>query len=321
MSVWWVARWITPIIVLSGCSGGVDLGAVEAERAKAVQRYDIVQAVAANGDVVVAASHAGAVMVSGDGGKVWQRQILGPVSIIDLAVCPDGRFVGIDVKHKVWHAGKDGKDWKGVALEQPRAPLAVTCDGAGRWWVVGSGARIAVSTDQGANWAVTDLQEDVQFTTVQFVDDSHGFVLGEFGSVVATEDGGASWKRLEPIAGEFYPYAAVFLDRKQGFVSGIAGQVLNTRDGGRSWTRVENSSGAALYRLFRHDGSIWGVGSGGTVARYDGYAWQSVPYPDSVPVFLGAGASLGDRQGALLVGGPGGLIRPIATGQTNGGRS
>jgi photosystem II stability/assembly factor-like uncharacterized protein len=169
---------------------------------------------------------------------------------------------------------------------------------------VGSGAKIAVSADRGGSWSVTDLQEDAQFTVVQFVDDQHGFVLGEFGHVVVTDDGGKSWRKHARMPGEFYPYAGLFLDRKEGFASGIAGQVLRTVDGGASWTRMDNPSGAALYRLFMHDGRPHGVGSGGVIARLDQGQWRSVTYPDAVPAFLGSAASL---AGGIVIGGPGGL--------------
>jgi photosystem II stability/assembly factor-like uncharacterized protein len=299
----------------------VDLGAVEAERSRSLHRYDVVQALASNGEVVVGASQAGAVVVSGDQGRTWVRRSLGPVSIIGLTTCADGGFVGIDFNHKVWSADARGEAWRSVDLEKPRTALAVSCDGAGRWWVVGSGAKIAVSADRGASWTVSDLQEDAQFTTVQFVDAKHGFVLGEFGHVVATEDGGASWKKLSQIPGDFYPYAALFADVKHGVVSGLAGQMLQTADGGRTWSKMENRSGAALYRLFVHQGRMFGVGAGGVVARREGDVWQEVAYPDAVPVFLGAGASLGEKQAAVVIGGPGGLVRPVATGAGEGGRS
>lgn len=301
---------------LSGiaCTSQVDLSAIDAERVKPLQRYDIVQSLAANGAVVVGSSQAGSVVVSGDQGKSWKRTVLGPVSIIGLATCPDGSFVGIDFNHKVWSADKAGGGWKSVVLEKPRVPLAVTCDGQGRWWVAGSGAKIAGSADQGASWTVHDLQEDAQFTAIQLIDDRHGIVLGEFGHVVGSDDGGQNWKKLAQIPGEFYPYAALFKNPKEGWTSGLAGQMLATVDGGRTWQKQENRSGAPLYRLFFHDGVPHGVGAGGVVAKLDGNAWQSVSYPDAVPVFLGAGASLGEQQAALIVGGPGGLTRVIATG-------
>jgi photosystem II stability/assembly factor-like uncharacterized protein len=252
-------------------------------------------------------------VVSADQGKNWVRTVLGPVSIIGLAVCPDGEFIGIDFNHKVWSADPAGANWKSVVLDKPRVPLAVTCDGQGRWWVTGSGAKIAVSVDRGANWTLTDLKEDAQLTTIQFVDDQHGFVLGEFGHVIGTEDGGTTWKKITQIPGDFYPYAALFRDAKEGWASGIAGHILRTADGGHTWHEMDNRSGAALYRLFWHGGQAYGVGAGGVVARLENSAWQAMPYPDAVPVFLGAGASLGDPQAALIVGGPGGLVRTIAT--------
>ena len=283
---------------------------MEKEKAKAVKRYDVVQALVGNGEVVVGGSQAGAVLVAAEGGGEWRRIALGGASLTGLAVCPDGSFVGIDFNHKVWSGDRQGQAWRSAELDKPRVPLAVTCDGRGRWWVVGSGARIAVSADRGGSWTVTDLREDAQFTSVQFVDDQHGVVLGEFGHVVVSDDGGASWRQLSQIPGEFYPYAALFLDRNEGFASGIAGQILRTVDGGRTWTRMDNTSGAALYRLFLHEGQVHGVGAGGVIARLEQGQWRSVPYPDAVPAFLGSAASV---AGGIVIGGPGGLRRvPLA---------
>lgn len=315
----WVGGLFALLSALAGCGAQTDMKAVESERAKSVKRYDTIQALAGNGEVIVAASQAGAVMVSADQGKTWRRQALAQASIVGLATCPDGSFVGIDIYRKVWSADRTGQVWKSVALEKPRTALAVTCDQAGRWWLVGTGAKIAVSADMGAHWTLTDMQEDAQFTTIQFVDAKVGYVLGEFGHVVATEDGGATWRRVAQIPGEFYPYAALFRDRKVGWASGIAGQMLKTSDGGKTWSKSENRAGVPLYQLFLHGGQAYGVGASGVVARLEQGVWQSLPYPDAAPVFLGAGASLGTQQNALIIGGPGGLVRAIATGKEGQG--
>ena len=301
------------ICTLAACGQKIDLTAVESARLSPLHRYDIVQALVSNGETVVGASQAGAVVVSVDQAKTWQRKELGLASITSMTACPNGEFVGIDFNRKVWFADKKGANWASAKLDQPRTPLAVTCDAKGRWWVVGSRAKIAMSDDHGATWIVTDLQEDVQFTTISFTDENHAVVLGEFGSVVTTEDGGSTWKKLAPIAGEFYPYAALFRDRNEGWASGIAGQMLHTTDGARTWVRMENRANAPLYRLFMHGDQPYGVGGGGIVARLDQGVWQALPYADAAPVFLGAGTSLGEAQAALVVGGPGGLTRIIST--------
>jgi len=313
-------------LFLAACSGAPDMAAVQAEKSRSVKRYDIIQSVAANGEVILAGTQDGAVLSSADQGKTWLRNDLGPVSLLGLTVCPDKTFVGIDFYHKVWTSDAKGNGWKAVPLDKPRTPLTVSCDTRGRWWVAGSGAKIAVSADKGANWTVSDLKEDAQFTTLQMVDDKHGIAMGEFGMVVTTQDSGTTWQKTATIPNEFYPYAALFINASEGWASGIAGQVLHTRDGGKTWNKdvwAKDGNGkdaaAALYQLFLHDGKPTGVGAGGLVARYEGGQWRPVAYPDAVPVFLGGGASLTEAgvkaNGAklLAMGGPGGLVRVVDT--------
>jgi photosystem II stability/assembly factor-like uncharacterized protein len=130
--------------------------------------------------------------------------------------------------------------------------------------------------------------------------------------VLTTSDGGATWQKGESIPNEFYPYAVLFMNHQTGYVSGIAGQILKTGDGGKTWAKVESRANASLYRLFMHEGKPYGVGSGGVVARLEGNAFQAMPYPDAMPVFLGSGISLPGEK-AVVVGGPGGLLRVIGT--------
>ena len=298
-------------VMLSACTQAPDMSGIEKERQRPVQRYDIGQAIASNGKVVVAGTQSGVALVSKDHGKTWSRTALGQASLVDIAVCGDG-FLAIDHYHKVWSADGEGGTWKSVRLEHPKTPLAVACDPQGGWWVSGVQATIAASKDKGTTWQVTDLAEDTQITTIQFTDDKHAVALGEFGLAVYSEDGGATWQKGTKLPGEFYPYAALFLNRNEGWVSGIAGQILHTADGGKTWQKQAGVGKAAVYRLFLHDGVPYGTGAGGTVARYEGGAWRPMPYPDPVPVFLGGGASL-PGQSAILIGGPGGLLRPVGT--------
>lgn len=302
-------------LLLASCSSSPDLSAVKAEQDKSVLRYDIIQSLAENGQVLVAGTQNGAVLVSKDDGKTWSRQPIGsasgPASLIGLAVCPDKSFIGIDFYHKLWSSDAVGAGWKSAAIDKPRVPLAVACDGKGQWWVVGSGAKIAVSADKGSSWTVTDLKEDAQFTTIQMVDESVGIAMGEFGMVVTTRDGGKTWQKSATIPGEFYPYAALFVTANEGWTSGLAGQVLHTKDGGKNWTKDNNLSGSSLYQLFLHDGKPAGVGAGGSVVRYEAGTWKPIAYADAVPVFLGAGTSVAKH--GLALGGPGGLVRVIDT--------
>ncbi|MFZ4535158.1 YCF48-related protein [Propionivibrio sp.] len=303
---------LAAIAGLSACSQGPDLSGIASERQRPVQRYDISQSIASNGKVVVVGTQSGAVLVSNDQGKTWERNMLGHTSLVDMTVCGDKGFLAVDHYRKVWSADPDGKNWQSVPLEMPRTPLAVTCDRHGGWWVAGINAVISGSSDGGKTWKTSDLGADAHITNIQFLDEKNAIALGEFGLTATSDDGGATWKKGPKIPGDFYPYAALFASRNEGWVSGLAGQMLHTTDGGKTWSKQNNTAHATLNRLFMHDGVPFGVGAGGVIARLEGNSWRAVPYSDPVPVFLGGGASL-PGQSAIVIGGPGGLLRAVST--------
>lgn len=300
-------------LLTAACTQKADLSGVAEERRHVVHRYDISQAIASNGQVVVVGTQSGAVLSSDDHGATWRREELGRASLTDIAVCADKSFVAIDYYRKVWFASADGRQWRAVEIDRPRTPLAITCDPQGGWWVAGINATLAGSRDQGKTWQVTEFGEDTQITAIQFIDDRHGIALGEFGLTAVTDNGGASWRKGPKIPGDFYPYAALFRSGREGWVAGIAGQILYTGDGGQTWRKQANATKASLNRLFLHEGVPYGVGNGGIIARLEGDAWHSVPYPDPLPMFLGGGASLAG-QSAVVIGGPGGLLRTVGIG-------
>ncbi|EWS54691.1 YCF48-related protein [Methylibium sp. T29] len=203
-------------LALAACVQAPDFGPVQAERAKPVQRNDTFQAASNNGKVLVAGTASGAIVVSSDVGKSWARQELaGPASVIALAACPDGGFVGIDFYRKLWIGDAAGQQWKAVPLDKQVDPMAVTCDPKGRIWVAGSHSTVLSSADRGATWNKQDFGEDAILTTIQFVDEQRGYITGEFGTVLTTSDGGANWTPLPAIAGDFYPYSTVFVDAQK----------------------------------------------------------------------------------------------------------
>lgn len=298
---------------LSGCSGEADLTAVQAERAKPIQRSDIMQAIATHGTHVAVGTQSGAVITSADSGKTWVRQALDKpflASIIDMTACPDGSFLGLDFYGRVWSSDANGQKWVAHKLAAPQTGLTISCDKSGAWWVAGTYATIAKSSDQGKTWRVIDNQQDAQITALRWVNEKRALAMGEFGLVLRTDDGGETWQKLPPVSADFYPYDILSVDENTAWVSGVAGQMRLTKDGGKTWEIKESKAGAPLYRLFFHKGTPYGVGARGTVARLEGDVWQSVTYPDAIPVFLGSGASL-EGSDNLLIGGPAGLLRSV----------
>lgn len=294
--------------VLLGCSASANLSDVAIEQARPVLRSDQFQAGVGNSRVLVAVGANGVIVWSDDAGKRWRRHVVDvEASLVDVAVCPDGSFVALDFKRRVWVADGAASSWSSMALATEATPLAVTCDPAGQYWVVGSDSTILSSADRGASWQATSLGEDLMFTTIQFIDALHGVVTGEFGSLMTTRDGGASWQAGAPIPNDFYPYSALFTDPETGWVSGLAGTILHTRDGGASWEKQSNPTGAPMYGLTRHNDDVFAVGANGLVLKLAGSEW--VPAGGRAAPYLRTAFSMnGD---ALLVAGGAGMVEIV----------
>jgi photosystem II stability/assembly factor-like uncharacterized protein/tetratricopeptide (TPR) repeat protein len=104
----------------------------------------------------------GLVLTTDDGGATW------------------GHPGGVDLS-----AGAASQcDWRSAARSGSHA------------WIVGSpGSIILHTTDAGRTWETLRTGQSLPLADVEFVDPSHGFAVGAMGTILATTDGGATWKR------------------------------------------------------------------------------------------------------------------------------
>jgi photosystem II stability/assembly factor-like uncharacterized protein len=314
-----IFKWSACALALAGvaaCTKAPDMSVVAAEAAKSISRADLFQAVASNGKVLVASSAAGNLLLSSDGGANWKRTPMAkPSSIIGLANCPNGSFVGVDFYKKAWFGDATGTQWTSSDLKKSVNALAVTCDSANKAWIVGSNLNIASSGDKGATWTNVELGGDAMLGTIQFVDESFGVAAGEFGTVATTTDGGKSWTKTTIAQKDYYPYSAVFTSRQNGVMSGLAGVVLATKDGGKTWTPQTNNSGGPIYALTRHGDTLYGVGAGGVISSLQGDQWVRMPYDKPAPAFLTAVASVDNKQ--LAIAGAAGALQLVTPSTDN----
>ena len=125
------------------------------------------------------------------------------------------------------------------------------------------------------SWNEESFGDDAQLTSVQFLDESTAFITGEFGMVLKTSDGGASWERIADIPGEFYPQAAHFVDAERGWAVGLNGAILHTSDGGESWQSQDSGVNIPLYGITGAGETLYAVGENGFVLRYAAGSWQA----------------------------------------------
>lgn len=114
--------------------------------------------------------------------------------------------------------------------------------------VVGYGL-IMKSTDDGNSWITSQITGDF-FRGVDFPSDQVGYVVGEYGSVYKTTNGGDKWSLCRGGNAVFADQSKLlrdvaFLDEHTGFLVGIGNTVHRTTDGGKTWQRIQNLDGYA----------------------------------------------------------------------------
>jgi photosystem II stability/assembly factor-like uncharacterized protein len=145
-----------------------------------------------------------------NGGKKWteQQKTVMDSSVLDILDLPtffdvefsdsnNGMVVGLDGRIAVTTDG--GKDWNFVPNNvddyvDPFYSATILPDG--RRWVVGASGQ-AVFSEAGGEFGRGDLGTSVNnwMRRIRFLDDKVGWVVGGFGFVMSTDDGGETWFR------------------------------------------------------------------------------------------------------------------------------
>ncbi|MES2489196.1 MAG: YCF48-related protein [Pseudomonadota bacterium] len=194
-----------------------------------------------------------------------------------------------------------------AAMTAPKAAQARMLDiaTAGSQLVAVGEQGVILRSADGKQWTQSPSPVNSMLTRVRFTDDKRGWVLGYSGSILQTEDGGATWKLRHYDQEQHAMYDILFLDAQHGFAVGGFGNVLETRDGGTTW--AESAPALAEQRLHLNtilrtaDGSILIAGEHGLLARSTdaGASWKALSSP-YIGSYFGALAQ-GDK-GAVVYG-------------------
>jgi photosystem II stability/assembly factor-like uncharacterized protein len=145
-----------------------------------------------------------AIYHTADGGVTWTRQY--------LAGDDDGYLSDV------------------VAIDAQRA-VAV---GQGSLWT-GAGETKLSTRDGGTTWTMLpESSNRLGLIATDFVDALHGWAVGISGSIVATVDGGATWRVQEQAVEGTKPWllGVDFIDASHGWAVGVGGEIWHTATGG-----------------------------------------------------------------------------------------
>src|SRR6516162_5102963 len=92
----------------------------------------------------------------------------------------------------------------------------------------------AVRADSGWSW-LNPQPTGAQLVAAAALDGNNVVVVGNFGAILRTRDGGATWTQ-QPSGTAATLNAVSFTDANTGTVVGLGGTILRTTDGGATWT-------------------------------------------------------------------------------------
>lgn len=274
----------------------------------------VLLAVTRAGERLVAVGERGIVLLSDDSGKHW-RQASVPVSVSLTAVQFVDAEQGWAVGHMgvVLHSSDGGETWvkqlDGIAVAQQVLVLARQ----------GHDARQLKDAER----LVAD-GPDKPFLDLYFSDPRNGFVVGAYGLILRTQDGGKHWQPWmqqvdNPEGLNLYGIRAA---GNALFIVGERGLLLRSNDGGArfqsldspypgSFFGLQGSANGELLAFGLRGNAYWSGDQGGSWRRMD----TGLETALSAATRLGDGASILASQGGdlLLSPGRGARFRPLAT--------
>jgi photosystem II stability/assembly factor-like uncharacterized protein len=186
-----------------------------------------------------------------------------------------------------------GKTWTRQRVPTRHLLLGASFLDAETGWLSGGGLTVLKTVDGGATWRAGTVflpaegaqqpKESVRVETEQlelepearqvggrrlnavwFASHERGWAVGGEGVIIATSDGGRTWRPQTSGVGDDL-YDVKFFNEAEGWVVGRGGAMLHTTDGGRTWADAKRATTHALERLFTVGRRAWAVGFGGTI--------------------------------------------------------
>ncbi|MBK5408885.1 hypothetical protein JFU58_10070 [Pseudomonas sp. TH34] len=226
-----------------------------------------------------AVGHDGVVLHSSDGGQSWDKQLDGRTINALMLAWAEAEVARLE---QALSADNPGSDEQQLALDNARFALD--------------------DINAGAAAGPSRPLLDVWFRNAR-----EGWVVGAYGMVLHTRDGGQRWDYLPDLDNPERLHLNAVLGLVNGdlLIAGEGGRLYRQVNG--QWLAAQQLTPASLYKLMQlRDGQILAMGFGASLfsSRDQGQHWQAIPLP--IKASLYGGEQLAD--GSLWLTGQAGLL-------------
>jgi photosystem II stability/assembly factor-like uncharacterized protein len=341
--------WVRPLLLLAaiavstGCHREVEQVPLLARTIGISDKFYDVQALSADHAVVI--GYGGKILTTTDGGFTWSQTRAGGNRALYRIRFVDANNGWISGQEGlILHTVDGGKTWQRQRSGTDVYLFSLYFIDARHGWAVGDKSILLETRDGGANWSLHKIiqasaktmsaeeaiaSQDPVLYDLQFLDAKTGWVVGEFGKIYHTVDGGETWSEQEQslLGAEVIDildiptfFGVRMIDAQHGVVAGLDGKIARTQDG-TTWKfekmKLDYPIVDPLFNpILFPDGTGWAIGAAGEVVRLatpDG-EWQRAKGMEVVTWLRGM--SWIDQQNGWIVGGFGLILHTKDGGQT-----
>jgi len=266
----------------------------------------------------------GRIFRSSDGGGTWERQHADTARPFLAVSCLGAGRAWIAGKEGiVYHTSDGGASWKSVKTGSDRHVFALQFADEKRGHAAGDFGAMVHTEDGGQTWTQqrvpTDfvLPEeaidmgvepgDVNIYGLSYGDRDHVWAVGEFGTIMASGDGGLTWTQ-QHAPFESTLFGVHFTDASHGWAVGIDSVIVTTTDAGATWAvQPPPVRSRSFYDVVLRGQRGWIVGESGTLLTSNdaGATWQLSPVPIELAANWLRGVALLPTGHGLAVGADG----------------
>ncbi len=225
------------------------------------------------------AGSGGILLATEDGGKTWKKEKNFTSDTIRQIYFSDEKTGWLLCERNIFNLGANspsyllkttdgGKQWEQMNFGNGRnriAKIFFTKNGFGL--AVGEAGALFALQDDAKTWKKNPSPIRYLILDGIFTDNFHGSMVGAGGTILFTDDAGASWSQATIFGNSNAKLNSVFfINQKNGWTVGTNGKIYQTINGGKTWREQNSNVSSNLSDIFfSNTAEGWAVGEDGTI--------------------------------------------------------